>query len=143
MTSYWIWFPVQNLKSISRPEKPSSNSYQVSTLNQQFDATASGAAVIFARQTILQLFKAMQNSGGSLYRMMQSEAFLLHDIIAWGCLESFSESPITGWMSEFSQAIPISHATQSAKKSKAQGEAAISEAESNRLIASLLDSEID
>ena len=38
---------------------------------------------------------------------MQSEAFLLHDIISWGVLESFSEYPITGWMREFTQAIPI------------------------------------
>ena len=50
---------------------------------------------------------------GSLYRTMQSEAFLLHDIISWGVLESFSEYPITGWMCEFTQAIPVhKHADQ-------------------------------
>ena len=38
---------------------------------------------------------------------MQSEAFMLHDIISWGVLESFSESPITGWTREFTQAIAI------------------------------------
>ena len=61
---------------------------------------------MFARQTILQFFQGMDGTG-SLYRTMQSEAFLLHDIISWGVLESFSEFPITGWMREFTQAIPI------------------------------------
>ena len=60
---------------------------------------------MYARQTILQFFQSMQNTA-NLYRTMQSETFMLHDIISWGVLESFSEHPITGWMSEFTQAIP-------------------------------------
>lgn len=73
---------------------------------------------------------------------MQSEAFVLHEIIAWGCLESFSESPITGWMREFTQAIHIKHKIKSNEIDERKSDA-IPEAEAARFVSSLLDKEIE
>ena len=56
MMTHWIWFPVQNLENLSRPEAPKPCNYQVQTLSKQFDETILGATVVFAQQTILQFF---------------------------------------------------------------------------------------
>jgi len=145
MTTHWIWFPVQNLINLSRPEGPVASCFRADTLIRQFDATLKGATVVFARQTILQFFQAIQatqgqGSGDSPSRPVQSEALMLHDIIAWACLESFAESPITGWMREFTQAIPIKTQRKEPEETKSE---VVSSAEAQRILARLLDSQIE
>lgn len=140
MTTHWIWFPIANLKSLVKPIGPKPNSLQLATLSNRFTTTIRGAIVMFARQTILQFFRALQGTE-SLYRTLQSEAFLLHDIISWGVLESFSESPITGWTREFSNAMPIHRLVK--EEAKASTAVTKSPQESASLISRILGSQVE
>lgn len=73
---------------------------------------------------------------------MQSEAFMLHDIISWGVLESFSESPITGWTREFTQAIAI-HQNEEAQPEVAEEHKISSQQNAVKAISQMLDTKIE
>ena len=77
---------------------------------------------------------------------------MLNDIISWGVLQSFSESPVTGWMREFSHAGPIEQLTVTSngqsptllnQRSETEEFKINSEGDAVKAISQMLDQKID
>lgn len=68
---------------------------------------------------------------------------MLHDIISWGCLESFSESPLTGWMKEFTQVIPINKPDCGKDGTEERKEGPVKDKDTQRVIQHILDGQIE
>ena len=139
MMTHWIWFPIANLKSLAKPLGPRPSSFLPETLRDNFLVSLRGSTQFYARQTILKLFQSLKGTQ-NLYKAIQQEALNLHEIISWAVLESFSESPVTGWLQEFGQAIPI-HSKEA--EEKVEIASVKNENEATRLISRLLESKID
>lgn len=78
------------------------------TLKKAFELNTMMVDKVYARQTLIQFFHAMQTQQNKeSVIQLPSADIKLQEVISWSVWERFSNDPINGWMKSVSYAIPL------------------------------------